>query len=115
MYDNGQTEISDTDMGILEPEGLERAEWASFAWTFENYHRGLKQFCLIERPRVWSRRAWRNHINLCPRAFLRPESRGYLKGISWSEAKMAIIRQAIPFYLANPLYSLTPTALLLKP
>ena len=51
MYDNGQTEISDTDMGILEPEGLERAEWASFAWTFENYHRGLKQFCLIEMGR----------------------------------------------------------------
>lgn len=105
---DGDTELWATN--CLEMSDLERVKWASFAWTIENYHRGLKQFCLIERAQVRSRRAWRNHINLCLRAFLRLESHCFLKGISWAEAKMAIIRQAVRFYLANPLYSLIPTA-----
>jgi hypothetical protein len=55
-------------------QDLERVKWAGFAWTIENYHRGLKQFCLIERAQVRSRRAWRNHIGMALRAFLRLES-----------------------------------------
>jgi hypothetical protein len=89
---------------------LERVKWAGFAWTIENYHRGIKQFCLIERAQVRSRRAWRNHIGLCLRAFLRLESHCYYAGISWFEAKTAIIREAVRVYIANPLYSLIPTA-----
>jgi hypothetical protein len=89
---------------------LERVKWAGFAWAIENYHRGLKQFCLIERAQVRSRRAWRNHIGLCLRAFLRLESHCYHKGISWYEAKTSIIREAVRAYIANPLYSLIPTA-----
>jgi putative transposase len=89
---------------------LERVKWAGFAWTIENYHRGLKQFCLIERAQVRSRRAWRNHISCCLRAFLRLESHCYHTGISWFEAKTAIIREAVRNYIANPLYSLIPTA-----
>jgi hypothetical protein len=106
-----------TDGGIelwatnhLEMRDLERVKWASFAWTIENYHRGLKQFCLIERAQVRSRRAWRNHIGLCLRAFLRMESHCYHKGISWFEAKVSIIREAVRNYIANPSYSLIPTA-----
>jgi putative transposase len=34
----------------------------------------------------------------------------YHTGISWFEAKMAIIREAVRVYIANPLYSLIPTA-----
>jgi len=94
----------------LEMGDLERVKWASFAWTIENYHRGLKQFCLIERAQVRSRRAWRNHIGLCLRAFLRLESHCYHKGISWYEAKVSIIREAVRNYIANPYYSLIPTA-----
>jgi hypothetical protein len=94
----------------LEMGDLERVKWASFAWTIENYHRGLKQFCLIERAQVRSRRAWRNHIGLCLRAFLRLESHCYHKGISWFEAKVSIIREAVRNYIANPSYSLIPTA-----
>jgi hypothetical protein len=94
----------------LEMEDLERVKWASFAWTIENYHCGLKQFCLIERAQVRPRRAWRNHIGLCLRAFLRMESHCYHKGISWFEAKMSIIREAVRNYIANPSYSLIPTA-----
>ncbi len=94
----------------VEMSDLERIKWASFAWTIENYHRGIKQFCLIERAQVRSGRAWRNHIGLCLRAFLRLESHCYHKGLSWFEAKTAIIREAVRVYIANPLYSLVPTA-----
>jgi hypothetical protein len=94
----------------LERGDLERVKWAAFAWTIENYHRGLKQFCLIERAQVRSRRAWRNHIGLCLRAFLRLESHCYHKGIIWFEAKVSIIREAVRIYIANPSYSLIPTA-----
>jgi hypothetical protein len=94
----------------VEMSDLERVKCAGFAWTIENYHRGLKQFCLIERAQVRSRRAWRNHIGLCLRAFLRLESHCYHTGISWFEAKTAIIREAVRAYIANPLYSLIPTA-----
>ena len=94
----------------VEMGDLERVKWASAAWTIENYHRGIKQFCLIERAQVRSRRAWRNHIGLCLRAFLRLESHCYHKGISWYEAKTSIIREAVRAYIANPRYSLIPTA-----
>jgi putative transposase len=94
----------------VEMRDLERVKWASFAWTIENYHRGLKQFCMIERAQVRSRRAWRNHIGFCLRAFLRLESHCYHKGISWYEAKTIIIREAVRAYISNPLYSLIPTA-----
>ena len=94
----------------LEMTDLERVRFASYSWAIENYHRGLKQFCLIERAQVRSRRAWRNHIGLCLRAFLRLESHCYHNGISWFEAKAVIIREAVRIYMANPLYSLIPTA-----
>lgn len=89
---------------------LERIKWAGFSWAIENYHRGLKQFCLIERAQVRSRRAWRNHIGLCLRAFLRLESHCHHRGISWYEAKTSIIREAVRAYVANPRYSLVSTA-----
>jgi len=94
----------------VEMSDLERVKWASFAWAIENYHRGIKQFCLIERAQVRSRRAWRNHIGLCLRAFLRLESHCYHTGISWYEAKASIIREAVRAYVAHPRYSLIPTA-----
>ena len=89
---------------------LERVQWANFAWTIDNDHRGVKQYCLIERAQVRSAWAWRNHIALCLRAFLRPESHCYHTGLTWFEAKTAIIREAVRQYLARPLYVLIPTA-----
>jgi hypothetical protein len=105
---DGDVEVWATNR--VEMHDLERVKWAGFAWAIENYHRGLKQFCLIERAQVRSRRAWRNHIGLCLRAFLRLESHCYHKGISWYEAKTSIIRDAVRSYIANPRYSLIPTA-----
>jgi len=94
----------------IEMSDLERVKYASFSWQIEQFHRGIKQFCLIERAQCRRRRVWQNHINLCLRAFLRIESHCYHKGISWFEAKTSIIRSAVRAYLKNPLYSLIPTA-----
>lgn len=94
----------------LEMNDLERVKYASYSWQIEQYHRGIKQYCLIERAQCRRRIPWQNHINLCLRAFLRLESHGYHKGISWFEAKTNIIREAVRGYLANPLYSLIPNA-----
>jgi hypothetical protein len=105
---DGDVEVWATNK--VEMSDLERIKWASFSWAIENYHRGLKQFCLIERAQVRSRRAWRNHIGLCLRAFLRLESHCHHRGVSWYEAKTSIIREAVRAYIAHPLYSLIPTA-----
>jgi putative transposase len=88
----------------------QRVRFAGYAWTIEHYHRGIKQFCGVERAQVRAARAQRNHIGLCLRAFLRLEHHWYYTGISWFEAKTAIIRPAVRAYLANPLYTLTATA-----
>jgi putative transposase len=105
---DGDVEVWATNK--VEMGEFERVKWAGFSWAIENYHRGIKQFCLIERAQVRSRRAWRNHIGMCLRAFLRLESHCYHKGISWYEAKTSIIREAVRAYIVNPLYSLIPTA-----
>lgn len=105
---DGDIEYWATNKG--EMDELERVKWANFAWTIENYHRGVKQYCLIERAQVRSGRAWRNHIGLCLRAFLRLESHCYHTGLTWFEAKTAIIRDAVRQYLAHPRYSLILTA-----
>ncbi len=89
---------------------LTRVKWAGYSWTIENYHRGLKQFCGVERSTVRSARAQRNHIGMALRAFLRLEIHCYRKGISWFEAKTSIIREAVRVYLAHPLYTLNSTA-----
>ena len=90
----------------LQMDELTRVKWAGFAWTMENYHRGLKQFCGVERATVRAARAQRNHIGLALRAFLRLEIHCYRKGLSWFEVKTSIIREAVRAYLAKPLYTL---------
>ncbi|HRF45071.1 MAG TPA: transposase, partial [Candidatus Competibacteraceae bacterium] len=89
---------------------LTRVRFAGYAWTIEHYHRGIKQYCGVERAQVRAARAQRNHIGLSLRAFLRLEWHCYQTGISWFEAKTAIIRPAVRAYLANPLYTLPATA-----
>jgi hypothetical protein len=105
---NGTTEHWATDK--IEMSELERIRYSSFSWQIEQYHRGIKQFCLIERGQMRRRQPWLNHINLCLRAFLRIESHCYKTGISWFEAKHSIIREAVRAYLANPICQIIPTA-----
>lgn len=94
----------------LEMVELTRLRLAENAWAIEHYHRGIKQYCGIERAQVRAPRAQRNHIGLALRAFLRLEAYCFVQGISWFEAKLNIIRRAVRAYLANPIYTLTPTA-----
>ncbi|HTP06905.1 MAG TPA: IS701 family transposase, partial [Anaerolineae bacterium] len=90
---------------------LERcADEALRVWRMEEYHRGLKQFCGIERAQHRSATAQRNHIGLALRAFLRLECQRLRTGMSWFEAKTAIVREAVRAYLAQPLYVQLSTA-----
>jgi hypothetical protein len=86
------------------------AEYALHASRIENYHRGVKQFCGIERAQHRLAQAQCNHIGLALRAFVRLESHRLRTGTSWFEAKTAIIREAVRAYLAQPLYTQISTA-----
>ena len=94
----------------LQMAPLMRVRVAGYAWTIEHCHRGIRQFCGVERAQVRAARAQRNHIGLSLRASLRLEWHSYRTGISGFEAKTAIIRPAVRAYLANPLYTLPATA-----
>jgi hypothetical protein len=95
---------------IVEMSEESRREFARCAVQIEQYHRGIKQYCLIERAQVRRRRPWQNHINLCLRALLRLESHSCRERVSWHEAKISIIRDAVRSYLASPRYLLNSTA-----
>ena len=90
----------------LQMNELIRLKFAQFSWMIETYHRGIKQFCGIERCQARSATAQRKHIERALRAFLRLEFHSFVKGISWFEAKTSIIREAVRAYLANPAYVL---------
>ncbi|HXV41631.1 MAG TPA: IS701 family transposase, partial [Anaerolineae bacterium] len=88
----------------LQMTDLTRLKFTQFSWMIETYHRGIKQFCGIERCQARSATAQRNHIELALRAFLRLEFHSFVKGISWFEAKTSLIRNAVRAYLAHPTY-----------
>jgi putative transposase len=102
---DGDTEHWATD--DLAMDKLTRLMYAERSWGIENYHRGLKQCCGVERSQARSSRAQRNHIGMAIRASLRLEHHFFATGISWYEAKARIIRGAVRAYLANSLYGLT--------
>ncbi len=105
--DGGIEYWATSDLGM---SVAQRAEYALYLWRIEEYHRGIKQCCGIERARHRSAVAQRNHIGLALRAFLRLESHRLRTGTSWFEAKAAIVREAIRAYLAQPLYTQISTA-----
>lgn len=87
------------DLGMTD---LTRVQFADCSWAIEHYHRGIKQCTGIERCQCRTARAQRNHIGLALRAFLRFEAHCFARGISWVEAKTAIIRDAVRAYLNRP-------------
>ncbi|WP_322814008.1 transposase [Chloroflexus sp.] len=105
--DGGIAYWATSDLGMSVAQG---AEYALYLWRIEAYHRGITQFCGIERAQHRSAVAQRNHIGLALRAFLRLESHRLRTGTSWFEAKAAIVREAIRAYLAQPLYTQISTA-----
>jgi hypothetical protein len=103
---DGDTEYWATD--DLAMGELSRLKYAEFAWGIEEYHRGLKQHCGVERAQVRAAIAQRAHIGCAIRAFLRLELHRLRTGISWWEAKTGIMREAVRAYLAAPRYTLPP-------
>ena len=79
-------------------------------WGIEEYHRGIKQCCGVERAHVRRADEITSHILMSLRAFIRLEVYRLRTMTSWYEAKTSIIRDAIRAYLARPLYPLGPTA-----
>jgi len=80
--------------------------FAELAYSVEEYHRGLKQFAGVERCQSRATYAQRNHIGWSIRALVRLEWHRFTTGISWFEAKMRIIRDAIRAYIAKPTLTL---------
>jgi hypothetical protein len=97
--DGGTTYWATNDLSMTD---LTRVQFAEFSWAIEHYHRGLKQCTGVERCQCRSATAQRNHIGLALRAFLRLEIHCFARGVSWVEAKTAILRDAIRAYLARP-------------
>jgi putative transposase len=82
----------------------EREKLAKKSWKIEEYHRGIKQFCGVEKCQARKEESQRAHIMFSLRAFLRLE---LIKGgISWFEAAMKIRRVAVKAYLNDPIYIL---------
>ena len=105
---NGDTEHWITD--DLTMDDLGRRTYAERAWMIEEYHRGLKQFTEVERCPARLTRSQRNHVGFALRAFVRLEWHRFRTGVSWFEAKWAIIRDAVRAYLSNPSYRLPTEA-----
>jgi hypothetical protein len=101
--DGGTTYWATNDLGMTD---LTRQQLAEFSWAIEHYHRGLKQCAGVERCQSRSATAQRNHIGLALRAFLRLEVHCFARGVSWVEAKTAIIREAVRAYIARPRFRL---------
>ena len=97
--------------GDLDMNDLMRLNYAELSWMIETCRRGIKQFCGIERGQARSEKARRNHIELTLRAFLRIEHHCFVKGISWFEATISIVRNAVRAYLLKPVYTLDPVNL----
>jgi len=87
-----------------------RKEMERRGWGIEVYHRALKQCCEVEKSQERKAVSILRHLLLALRAFLRLEIYRLRTGVSWYEAKAAIIRDVIRCYLTHPLYALHPTA-----
>jgi len=94
----------------LTMDDMERIKLADCSWRIEEYHRGIKQCCGIEKCQHRSLVAQATHIAMALRAFLRLEVFSYKTGISWYEAKVSIVRDAVKNYIANPTIAFQSTA-----
>lgn len=79
-----------------------RQQSAAQALAIEEYHRGLKQCCAVERCQARTERSQRNHILLAIRAFVRLEGHRLQTGTSWYASKKQIVREAIRGYRTAP-------------
>jgi putative transposase len=101
---DGDTQYWATD--VLDMQEEKRKELAKKAWKIEEYHRGIKQFCGVERCQARRNSVQRAHIMMALRAFLRFEIQRITTGITWFETKLSITRNAVSQFIRNPIYDL---------
>ena len=101
---DGDTQHWVTD--VKDMDESKREDMAKKSWKIEEYHRGIKQFCGVEKCQARKEESQRAHIMFSLRAFLRLELQRIKTGISWFESKTKIIREAVTAYLNDPLYTL---------
>lgn len=102
---NGDAEYYATDRIEMKGKGCE--ELSGRGWGIEEYHRGLKQCCGVERSQAREAIKQLSHIALSLRAFLRLELERIRHGMSWYESKISVIRGAVSSYLASPILTLS--------
>jgi len=101
---DGDTQYWATD--VLDMQEEKRKELGKKAWKIEEYHRGIKQFCGVERCQARRNSVQRAHIMMALRAFLRFEMQRIKTGITWFETKISIARNAVSQYIRKPIYEL---------
>jgi hypothetical protein len=101
---DGDTQHWVTD--VQDMDESKREDLAKKSWKIEEYHRGIKQFCGVEKCQARKEESQRAHIMFSLRAFLRLELQRIKSGISWFESAIKIRRVAVTAYLKKPLYTL---------
>jgi len=101
---DGDTQHWVTD--VQDMDESKREDLAKKSWKIEEYHRGVKQFCGVEKCQARKEESQRAHIMFSLRAFLRLELQRIKSGISWFESAIKIRRVAVTAYLKDPLYTL---------
>jgi len=91
---------------VKDMDESKRKDLAKKSWKIEEYNRGIKQFCGVEKCQARKEESQRAHIMFSLRAFLRLELQRIKRGISWFESAMKIRRVAVTTYLKDPLYTL---------
>jgi putative transposase len=87
-----------------------REQVAAEAVVIEEYHRGLKQCCGVEKCPSRRERCQRNHILWAIRAYVRLERQRLQTDRSWYASKLELLRGAIRAYRASPTLTLATTA-----
>jgi putative transposase len=94
---------------LIDIEEPDRKELARKSWKIEEYHRGIKQFCGVERCQARNGKSQRTHILFSIRAFLRLEVERIRTTRSWFESKQSVIRNAIKEYIKYLNYNVSAT------
>jgi hypothetical protein len=94
---------------LIDMEEPDRKELARKSWKIEEYHRGIKQFCGVERCQARNGQSQRTHILFSIRAFLRLEVDRVRTSRSWFESKQSVIRNAIRDYIKYLNYNVSAT------
>jgi len=100
MHLEKEPEFWATNVLSMDPE--QRSELRKISWKIEEFHRGVKQFCGIERCQARKSQSQCSHILLAIRSFLVFERARLDMGVSWYEFKMRIHRKAVANFIENP-------------